>query len=479
MRPKSSAYRWVWWVLAALGLAGVGAGGWYAFAQSRSTAEARHAEDADQTSGSGVAVEVVLPKPGGIQRTVTQPGTAEPFEAADLYTKVSGFLVEQPVDIGKRVEKGEVLARIAAPEHEKQVERNRAKVRLAEAKVKQMDAHKVAAEAEARAADAAIALARVMVKAKAAFRQYRERQLSRIKDLVAKHAESERLQDEQEDYYLSALEAENAARENVNTAQERAAAAHAKIAQAEADLDEAKADVGVAEAELATAQVWVDYAVIRSPYTGVITKRNFHPPGKLPPGSPPAGAFVKSADEAGSIPLLTVERTDVLRVVIAVPDRDVPLVAPGKPAVLKFDALPDRVYQTEGDNKVVVSRVAEAEDYQTRLMRVEVDVKNTDGQLRRGMFGSATLILSPGSPGAVKIPSDALVARSGEVKKGTVRVVRDGKIQTLPVQYGMDNGVEVEILAGLDPHDQVVTRTSVPVADGTPVTVTTAGKAGH
>src|SRR5271156_450481 len=49
---------------------------------------------------TSVPVQVCSPLSGGIDRVCLQPGSVEPFEAADLYAKVSGFLVEQKVDIG-------------------------------------------------------------------------------------------------------------------------------------------------------------------------------------------------------------------------------------------------------------------------------------------------------------------------------------------------------------------------------------------
>ena len=406
---------------------------------------------ASPPSPIAVPVDVTRPRAGGIERVSVQPGTVEPFEMADLYAKASGFLAEQAVDIGSRVKAGDVLARLSVPEYEKQVARDRARVKDAEAKVRQADAAIAAAEAEARAADAAVSLAKAAVKAKTSFRQYREKQLNRIKELAASRAVDARLADEQEDFYQSAVEGESSAKEQVNAARERLAAARSKVVQAEADLDEAKAGVGVAEAELARSEVLLGYTVIKSPYTGVITRRSFHP-----------GDFVKAADQGGNTPLLTVERTDKMRVVVQVPDRDIGFVDAGDPATLQIDALPGRSF--EG----TIARFAAAEDPTTRLMRTEVDVPNPDGKLRRGMYGRATLTLEAGSPGAVRIPSAAAVER----KAGGVAVVRvavDGKVAHRPVTVGADNGTEIEILTGLTPADVVVVRASRPVSEGTPV----------
>ncbi|MDY3554708.1 efflux RND transporter periplasmic adaptor subunit [Gemmata sp. JC717] len=452
----SSLFRRSRLVLLALAAAGGGAGVWFATrAKPLSAGEGPTAGVAKPA----VTVEVIHPRAGGIDRVCVQPGTVEPFQSADLYSKVSGFLAEQTVNIGSRVQKGDVLARIAVPEQEKQVERDRARLNAAEAKVRQVEAHVLAAESEAKSADASVALAKSMVRAKGSYRQYREKQLTRYKDLAKQQAIEPRVVDEQEDFFLSAQEAENEAKESVNAATERAATARAKITQAKADLEQAKAEVGVAQAELGRAEVLLNYTTIRSPYTGVVTRRSFQ-----------VGDFIRSADQGGAIPLLSVERTDLMTVVVQVPDRDVPLVNTGDPAVLVIDALGGQVFDTRG-----VSRCAESEDTATRTMRTEIDVPNPDGRLRRGMYGRVTLKLQTGAASAVRVPTAAVVSRSG-TNHGAVRVVRGDHVATLPVTLGADNGVEIEVAAGLSAADQVVLRASGAVEDGTAVAV--AGAAG-
>jgi HlyD family secretion protein len=470
MIPKTHLFRWSRVALLILVVAALGAGGWW-YAVARGKPAGDRTERGDEPKPATlVAVEVIHPTFGGIPRLCVQPGTVEPFEAADLYAKVSGFLVEQTVDIGSKVKAGDVLARIAVPEYEKLFQRDAARLKAADAKVTQMKAHKSVAEAEARAADASVVLARVLVRAKTAYRGYREKQLNRVKELVAKNAVDERLRDEQEDYYLSALEAENAAQEQVNTAKEKAAAAAARITQAEADLDEAKAEVDVASADLAKSQVLLDYMVIKAPYTGVVTKRSFNP-GK----DGRYGDFIKAADQGGVVPLLAVERTDVMRVVVQVPDRDVPYVSTNATAEVEIDALPGVVFDTNGKDKLKVSRWARAEDATSRTMRTEIDVKNTTGVLTHGMYGRVTLLLSNGTPNALRVPSAALIGKS-EGGRGAVRVVRDGKVHVVPIRYATDNGVEAEIVSGLTVADQVIVRTTAPVDEGTKVTI---GDAGH
>ncbi len=449
--------------------AAVGGGGWYAAGRGRAVQGEAHAVADEPKSVPPVAVEVVTPRPGGIDRVCVQPGTVEPFAAADLYAKASGFLAEQAVDIGSRVTKGDVLARIAVPEYDKQVDKDAADVRAAEAKVAQAAAAIVTAGAELGAATATVALSGAEVKSKTSYRAYRLKQRDRLKELLAERAIDAKLVDEQEDQYEAAAGAVLAAQEAVNAAKQKEAAARAKIEQAKADRAFAEAGVAVAKAQLARSAVLLDYRVVRSPYTGVVTKRSFHP-----------GDFVRSADQGGAVPVLAVERTDIMRVVVQVPDRDVPFVSLGDPAVVEIDALPGVVYETRGAERVVVSRWANVEDPATRTMRTEVDVPNPDVVLRHGMYGRVTLTLQTGAPAAVRVPTGAVVGR-GDRGKATVRVVRGDRVHAVPVVLGADDGVEVEVLSGLTPADQVIVRAAGPVDDGAVVTIAgaTAPPAGH
>jgi RND family efflux transporter MFP subunit len=457
------------WSVVVLGILFVGTAAWYATARER-------AEPVGEVKTvRPVSVEVVSPRAGGIDRVCTQPGTVEPFESADLYAKVSGYLAEQEierdgekllkdgqpvrVDIGTPVKAGDVLARISVPEYEKQVEQDKADVSRAEVKVEQVTAAVTTAEADLGAATAAIALARAEVKSKTSYREYREKQRNRLRELAAEQAIDRKLVDEQEDQFQAAVAAELAASESVNAAKQKEAAAASRVKQAQADLKYAAAEVAVARARLEKSRVLLGYTVIRSPYTGVVTRRSFH-----------VGDFVKAADAGERIPVLAVERTDVMRVVVHVPDRDVPFVRPGNPAAVRIDALPGEVFKTAGGNRVEVARSATAEDRATRLMRTEVDVPNPDGKLRRGMYGRVTLTLRAGAASAVRIPSAALVGKA-EGGKATVRVVRDDTAQVVPVEYGTDTGAEVEIVSGLTPADRVVVKASGPVENGTPVSI--------
>ena len=61
-------------------------------------------------------------------------------------------------------------------------------------------------------------------------------------------------------------------------------------------------------------------------------------------------------------------------------------------------------------------------------MRVEIDLPNPDGLLREGMYGRATITLAAQSS-HLTLPVACVLERTGK-GKGTVQVVRDGKVRS-------------------------------------------------
>ncbi len=406
-------------------------------------------------SGSG-AVEVIYPRKGDMDRTTTQPGSVQAFESVDLYAGVSGYLKSQAVDYGSHVKKGDVLAQVDVPDLEKQVERDRAAQDQASARVRLAKAGVTSAQADLEAAKAAVTEAEATAKSKKAELRFREQQLRRMQDLFKSGSIDERLVDEKTEQRDAALEAENSAIAAIATARARTAAAGAKIEQAEADVKEAEAEVGVARAKRDKDLVLIKFARITAPFDGVITHRSFVP-----------GDYIRAADEGGAgTPLLTVQRTDLFRVVVQVPDRDVPYTHPGNAATVEIDALAGKSFPAK------VARIAASEDPDTRLMHVEIDLPNPTGEIYNGMYGRATIKLDRAA--CLKVPSSCLVGKT-QGGKGTVYVVRNGKAHLTQVEIGTDNGIEAAIIGGLPADAAVVTDPGTVPEDGAAVSVAPKG----
>jgi RND family efflux transporter MFP subunit len=428
-------------------------GGWYFGWHHR----ASHAQELPRHSAAtasddrvALRVNVATPRKGGIEITTTQYGTVMAFESAHLFAYVTGYLGNQTVDIGSRVTKGEAIAEIEVPELKKGVDLARAAVDQARAGKAQAEARAKTAEAVVKSARAGIASAKAEVEKARSALNYREKARERIADLVRRRAVEKQLVDEEVERFESAVAAHHSALADEQKAEADLDEALAKVEQTRADLEAAKTNIAQAEAALGRAELLVDYARIVAPYTGVVTERNYFP-----------GDFIRAASEGNSKPMLSVARTDKMRVVVQVPDAFVPYVNDGDPATIRIKPLGKRVFRGK------VSRYAHSESVADRTMRTEIDLENPDQKLHEGMYGDVTIVLEPASAN-LSVPSSSLVSVNGE-GEGELYVVKQGAAHRRKVRVGKDNGVETEILSGLSADDEVVVRYNGALSDGTPV----------
>jgi HlyD family secretion protein len=453
MTQQKRGFKWKVWSFLGIVVAGILTIAGYFLSKEIITNRA-HAQESKiiPEKRDEIHVEVINPRKGQMDRTSSQPGSVQAFESVQLYAGVSGYLKTMKVDIGDAVTKGQVLAVVDVPELEQQVHRYASMLDQARARVLQTQARVTSCKAELDEAKTMVPQAEATAKSKAAELRFRQKQLERMKDLFATKSIDERLVDEKMEQRDAAKEAEIAANEMIISIKARVASTAAKVQQAQADEQEANAEVKVAQAELEKAQVYVRFATIVAPFDGVVTLRNFFP-----------GDFVRAANEGGAhAALLTVQRIDLMRIIVQIPDRDVPYCDPGDPAVIELDALPGRSFQAK------VSRISRSEDRDTRLMHVEIDVPNSDGKICNGMYGKVTILLEKSS--LLSIPAACLVGKEQE-RKGTVYVVEKGLASLRTISFSTDNGQQIGILKGLSENDQVIVRPGSGIREGSPVII--------
>jgi HlyD family secretion protein len=308
-------------------------------------------------------------------KTLKLPGQIEAAEQVRLFARIAGFVGQVKVDIGDRVKKGQVLAVLAVPEMEAELKQKQALVAQAEAEVQHARLAVKAAEATQAVADAQVAQAEATVKQTQANLQYRKLQQARLKELFDRQAITAEILDEANQQ----LEAAKATVREAESKLQVAKASHEEVAATRA-AREAGVKVAVARLEAARADVQrqaalLDYARITAPFDGVVSER-----------SATAGMLAGPPSPRGER-LFTLDRVDLVRVVVDVPERDVRHLQTGARAVVEVDALPGQ--RLEGK----VTRTAGALDPKKRALRAEIDLPNRDGKLLPGMFGTVTIQL--------------------------------------------------------------------------------------
>jgi RND family efflux transporter MFP subunit len=95
-----------------------------------------------------VRVEAVAQRLG--RTHLTLPATTLAFEAANIYARASGYVLQRYVDIGDHVKAGQLLAEITAPEVEAQVAQFQNSLQQAQATVRQNEAQRASTDVTSR-----------------------------------------------------------------------------------------------------------------------------------------------------------------------------------------------------------------------------------------------------------------------------------------------------------------------------------------
>ncbi len=192
------------------------------------------------------------------------------------------------------------------------------------------------------------------------------------------------------------------------------------------------------------------YLQVRAPFDGVVTERNVHP-----------GALVGPASGSGiGVPIVRVEKTSRLRLLVPVPEKYVAGVTEGANVQFSVPAFPKQPFSGK------VARIAHSVDVKTRTMPVELDVTNSDGHLASGMFPEVIWPVSRSQP-TLFVPTSA-VARTTEAT--FVVRIRDGNTEWVNVQAGEVDGKQTEVFGDLRDGDDVAVRGTDELHPGTHVT---------
>jgi RND family efflux transporter MFP subunit len=222
---------------------------------------------------------------------------------------------------------------------------------------------------------------------------------------------------------------------SVEADQDRVAA----LRQSEAAAASALASVGEIEG----------YLKIRAPFDGVVTERNVHP-----------GALVGPAGgTAATIPMVRIETTTKLRLVVPVPETDVSSVPSGSEVKFTVPSFPGEIFSG------TVARAAHSLDVKTRTMPVELDVADSSGRLVPGMFPEVQWPVRRDRP-TLFVPVTS-VARTTE-KTFVVRI-RDGRAEQVEVRTGATVAGLVEVFGDLRAGDTVAVRGTDELRPGTRV----------
>jgi RND family efflux transporter MFP subunit len=172
---------------------------------------------------------------------------------------------------------------------------------------------------------------------------------------------------------------------------------------------------------------------VYAPYDGVITFRNTD-----------IGDLINSGSTGPQ--LFQIVQPGRLRVYVNLPEPYAKQTKPGIGADLEMAEYPGRYFH----GKLV--RTAQAIDYTTRTLLIEIAVNNPTGEIFNGAFAQVHFKL-PTASSTFVIPVNCLLFRAEGLR---VAVVDNGCVELRPIKPGHDFGDRIEVASGLDGSEEVV-----------------------
>jgi RND family efflux transporter MFP subunit len=357
---------------------------------------------ADQTTAIVPVAKVVR---SNLADNLTLTGEFVPYQEIDVMAKEAGYIKSIRVDIGDRVQSGQLLAELEIPEMQNDLARSAAGVQAAEADISKAKGDLSQAQSSYEIADLSY---------------------KRIADVLKR-------------------EPGLVPQQEVDVAHSKQLEAAALVSVAQSNLETARRKLTMAQAEQARWATMQKYTIISAPFTGVITKRYAN-----------TGAMIQQgiASDTQAMPVVRLSQNSLLRLMLPVPESAVPSVHIGETVQVSVAALeksfPGRV--TRFEDKISTS---------TRTMNTEVDVPNSDYVLVPGMYAEVNLGLRA-SASVLAVPVEAV--ETGEVP--SVYAVRNSTIHIIPVVTGLKTAQQEEIRSGVAEGDLVIIGRHAGLSEG-------------
>lgn len=350
---------------------------------------------------------------GDIARSVVAVGRILPLSKVEVKSKANGIIQVLAVDVGDKVEEGQVLAELDKD--------------TLEAQLRGARASKDAEEANLQVATAAESKARI--EAANPELEFARREHERVKALFAQKIASQQALDD----------AEKAHEVSANRQQLLEAAARSAAAL----VTQAKARVAAAQAAFERAEEDLRNATIRSPIKGIVLTRDRE-----------VGDAVSSILNLGSAATLIMTLGDVSSVYVEgqVDEADVGKIRLDLPVRTTVESFSGETF----DGKVTRIAPMGRQRENVTTFDVRVSIANPQGKLRVNMSANAEIVLEDRKQ-TLLIPEAALV-RDKDGKPSVQQRDASAKagFRKVAIKTGISNGQKTEVLEGLKEGTELV-----------------------
>jgi len=407
----------------------------------------------------------VSPNSGAEQTTAS--GYVVARTRAALSPREAGKLVRLLVDVGDRVEKGQLLAEMDHDQLDAALARLQAEVARAEADLDVAGRSAVERRAATERARLDAEAARSALRAVTLRSEDARREADRLEKLLADRVVTRSERDTAE-MLARALDAQVAQGKAAVEAAEAEETRSARDAETQVSRVEA-ARAGVASAKAGRDEVAArrDDYFLHAEFAGVVLRK------EAEVGEVVAPAIAGGSTTRGAV--LTLADFSTLEMEVDVFERDVSRVESGAPCRILLDAYPRDPFPGR------VRQVVPTADRQKATVQVKVAFDAPDSRVLPEM-GGKVVFLEMGTEVSnaadrILVPTAALVDRGG--RRGVFLLEREGteeRVRFTPVEAGAAEGDRTVARGGLSGGERVVLDPAADLADGSRVTLSKAAK---
>ena len=211
-------------------------------------------------------------------------------------------------------------------------------------------------------------------------------------------------------------------------------------------LEDSRIQLENARANIAQIQQQLGFTTVKSTINGVVNSLMVE-----------ETSFVMPGNEIAEI-----VQIDRLKIEVNIAEDNLSKIKEGQEVTIKTDVFPLKTFEGK------VSTISVKADA-SRKFKVTIEVKNTDQNLRAGLFAEVNFdALKANEQEALMIPREAIV---GSLQNPSVYIIENDTAKLKKIEVGAVVDGDVVVLSGLNGGEQVVTKGIINLADNTVVTI--------
>ncbi len=354
------------------------------------------------------------------------PGVIKPNKNVMITSKINGTIDKIRVDIGSKVEEGELLAKIDDTMYKLQYQSAKTAVDNSKLTLSRLSNFEDNSDMKHQS----IQMAETQYETSSLNYDIARNSYNRAKKLYETDAISKSEFEQIENNYKLAEESLESAKESLKQAKRNY----------EYDLKATKIALKAAQNSFEQAKENLNYTNITSPISGVVSSKNISEGENISPGTP----------------LFNVVSLDSLYIEAGVSEKDITKVQTGQKVIVKVDVLGDK--KIEG----VICGIGPVPNKQSNTYPIKVKVeKNLDG-IKSDMYATVE-ILTGNKKDSLAISKKAIIK---EASRNYVFIEKDGKAIKKKIELGLSNDKYYEVIKGLDEKDKVIVVGNKNIKDG-------------